>query len=123
LKTRYRFAIWVRVIGYLAKSSRESKDIVLVTYDQFNQSGSANGKNCSIQSVGKTKQINFVTLRVDRSRKQRCAWTGFWIFWNRTLAASNRIRSEVFFPFVGSGLDLDFVFTNKTLLFVWLTYI
>jgi len=24
---------------------------------------------------------------------------------------------------VDAGLDLDFVFTNKTLLFVWLTYI
>jgi len=38
-----------------------------------------------------------------------------WIldFLDRTPAASNRIRSEVFFPVAGSGLDLDFVFTEK----------
>jgi len=41
----------------------------------------------------------------------RCVWTGFWIFWNRTPAASNRIRSEVFFAVAGYGLD--FVFTEK----------
>jgi len=46
---------------------------------------------------------------------QRCTWTGFWIFWIRTPAASNKVRSEVFFPVAGfgSGLDLDFVFTEK----------
>jgi len=55
------------------------------------------------------------------SAHQRCAWTGFWILWNRTPAASNRIRSEVIFPVTGSGLD--FVFTEKTLLVLWLTYI
>ena len=33
LKTRHRFTIWVRVIGYMAKTSRESKGIVFVTYD------------------------------------------------------------------------------------------
>jgi len=27
---------------------------------------------------------------------QRCAWTGFWIVWNRTPAASSRIRIQVF---------------------------
>ena len=43
LKTRHRFTIWVRVIGYMAKTSRESKGIVFVIYDQFNQSGSGNG--------------------------------------------------------------------------------
>jgi len=56
-------------------------------------------------------------------RLQRCAWSGFWIFSNRTPAASNRIRSEVFFPAAGSGLDLDFVFTEKMLLVVCLSYI
>ena len=35
--------------------------------------------------------------------QRRCAWTGFWIFWIRIPAASNRIRSEVFFPVAGSG--------------------
>jgi len=44
---------------------------------------------------------------------QRCALTGFGIFWIRIPAASNRIRSEVFFPVAGSGLELDFVFTEK----------
>jgi len=58
-----------------------------------------------------------------RSMYQRCAWTGFLTFWNRTPAASNRIRSEVFFSVVGSGLDLDFVFTEKTLLVVYMSYI
>jgi len=38
------------------------------------------------------------------------------IFLVRTPAASNGIRSEVFFPVAGSGFDLDFVFTEKTLL-------
>jgi len=40
-----------------------------------------------------------------------------------TPVACNRIRTEVFFPEAGSGLDLDFVFTEKTLLVVCLTYI
>ena len=47
----------------------------------------------------------------------------FGFFGNRTPAASNRIRSEVFFPGTGSGLDLDFVFTKKTLLVVCLTFV
>jgi len=42
---------------------------------------------------------------------------------NPTPVAYNRIRTEVFFPEAGSGLDLDFVFTEKTLLVVCLTYI
>jgi len=48
-----------------------------------------------------------------------------WIldFWIRPPTASNRIRSEVIFPVAGSGLDLDFVFTEKTLLVLCLTYI
>jgi len=45
--------------------------------------------------------------------EQTCAWTGFWIFWNRTPVASNRIRNEVFFPVAGSRLDLDFVLLKK----------
>jgi len=32
-------------------------------------------------------------------------------------------RTEVFFPEAGSGLDLDFVFTEKMSLVVCLTYI
>ena len=46
---------------------------------------------------------------------QRCAWTGFWSFWTRTPVASNSIRSEVLFPVAGSGLDLDFVFTEENI--------
>ena len=57
------------------------------------------------------------------STRQRCAWTGFWIFWIQNPAAFNKIRSEVIFPVAGSGLDLDFVFTEKTLLVLCLTYI
>ena len=34
---------------------------------------------------------------------RRCAWTGFWTFWIRTLAASNTIRSIVFSTVAGSG--------------------
>jgi len=52
---------------------------------------------------------------------QRCAWTGFWIFWILTPAASNRIRSEIFSGAAGSGLY--FVFVEKTLLVVCLAYI
>ena len=48
-------------------------------------------------------------------KQQICEWTGFWIFWIRKPAASNNIRSEVFFPVAGSRLDLDFVFTEKKL--------
>jgi len=33
--------------------------------------------------------------------------------WDPDLAASNRVRSEVFFPVAESGLELDFVFTEK----------
>jgi len=48
-----------------------------------------------------------------------------WIldFWIRTPAASNRIKSEAFHAAAGVGLDLDFVFADKTLLFVCFTYI
>jgi len=46
---------------------------------------------------------------------QRCAWTGFWVL---IIADSNRIRSEVFFAVAG----LDFVFVEKTLLVIFLTY-
>jgi len=49
--------------------------------------------------------------------QQRCAWTGFWIFWIRIQAASNRIWSEVFFATAGAGLYLDFVFAEETLMF------
>jgi len=42
-------------------------------------------------------------------------------FFIRPPAASNRIRSDVFFPATGSGLG--FVYTGKTLLVVCLTYI
>ena len=52
---------------------------------------------------------------------QRYAWTGLQIFWIRTPAASNRIRSLVFLPVAGTGLDLDFVLTEKTLLVVYFT--
>ena len=45
---------------------------------------------------------------------QRCVWTGFGIFWIWTPAASNRIRSEVFFAVA----RVDFVFTEKMLLVV-----
>ena len=56
--------------------------------------------------------------------EQTCAWTGFWIFWNRTPVASNRIRNEVFFPVAGSRLDLDFVLLKKLYcLFGWLIFI
>jgi len=47
---------------------------------------------------------------------QRFAWTGFWIFWIQTPAASNRIRSEVFFPV--AGLDLVFTKINITVCLV-----
>jgi len=45
------------------------------------------------------------------------------MFWIRTPAASNKIRSEVFFAVAGAGLDLDFVFAEETLLFFCLTSI
>jgi len=48
------------------------------------------------------------------------AWTGFGIFWIRTPVASNRIRSEVFFAVAGVGMDLDFVFSEQTVLVVCL---
>ena len=54
---------------------------------------------------------------------QRCAWSWFWTYGIRPPSASNRIRSEVFFAIAGSGLDLDFVFAEKTLLVVCLAYI
>jgi len=44
-----------------------------------------------------------------------------WIFWTWIRATSKRIRSEVFFAVAGA--DLDFVFAEKTLLVVGLTYI
>ena len=47
------------------------------------------------------------------------AWTGFRIFWFQTPASSNRIRIVVFLPVAGSGLDLDFALTEKTLLVVY----
>jgi len=50
-----------------------------------------------------------------------CAWTGICTFWIRTPPSSNRIRSEIFIPVAGPGLD--FVFTEKTLLVVCWTYI
>ena len=64
-----------------------------------------------------------LVLSIDRCRtaNQRCAWTGFCIFLIRSLAASSKIGSEVFFPAAGSGLDV--VFTVKTLLVVFLTCI
>jgi len=37
------------------------------------------------------------------------AWSRLWILWIRTPTASNRIRSKVFFPVDGSGLDVNFV--------------
>jgi len=58
-----------------------------------------------------------------RRNRQMIAWTGSWIFWIRTPAAYNRIKSEVFFAISGVGLDLDFVFGENTLLVVCLTYI
>jgi len=42
-----------------------------------------------------------------------CAWTGFWIFWIRTPGASNRIRSEVFSPVAGSGLEFVLCLLKK----------
>jgi len=39
---------------------------------------------------------------------QRCAWTGFWIFWTRNLAVSGRFPIQIFLTRTGSGLDLDF---------------
>jgi len=56
-----------------------------------------------------------------RDEQKRCAWIGFWTLWTRTSAASNWIRSEVFFPVGGSGLD--WIFAEKMLLVVCLTYI
>ena len=49
------------------------------------------------------REIQITTMR------QRCAWTGFWIFWTRTSAAPGRIRILVFLARTGSELDLDFV--------------
>jgi len=43
-----------------------------------------------------------------------------WIFWMRTPAASNRIRSKVFFAV--AVVDLNLVFAEKTLLVVCLIY-
>jgi len=53
--------------------------------------------------------------------RQRCAWTGFLTFWIRTPVASSRFMSVVIFPVAGSGLD--FIFAEKMLLVVCLTYI
>jgi len=54
---------------------------------------------------------------------QKCAWTGFWIFWVWTPAASNRIKSEAFFAVAGAGSDLDSVFLKKRYwLFAWLIF-
>jgi len=71
-------------------------------------------------------RIKFFQIRTELGLKnftvhQRCAWTGFRIFRIRTPAASNRIRSLVFLPVAGPGLDLDFVLTEKTLLVVHFT--
>jgi len=54
---------------------------------------------------------------------QRCAWTVFWILWNRTPAVRNKIRSDFFSAAPGSWLDLDFILAEKTLLFFCLTSI
>jgi len=67
---------------------------------------------------------NDVTINVtDAHNVHRCAWTGFWIFWTQTPAASNRMGIEVLFAVAGSGLDLDFVLAEKTLLVLCLTCI
>ena len=39
--------------------------------------------------------------------------------WLRSQAASDRVRSLVFLPVAGFGLDLDFVLAEKTLLVVY----
>ena len=64
-------------------------------------------------------QNHAATLPLSHAPHQRCAWTGFRIFWIRALAASNRIRRLVFLPVAGS--ELDFVLTEKTLLVVYFT--
>jgi len=43
-----------------------------------------------IHNRPRSQQITFTTDH------QRCAWTGSWIFWTRTPAASGRIRVQVF---------------------------
>jgi len=51
---------------------------------------------------------------------QRCAWTGFRIFWIRTPAASNKIRSEVIFPVAGSGwIWILFLLRKRYWFFAW----
>jgi len=71
------------------------------------------GCNCDIVDKARTSSdapdVIFLRSSDLCGRLQRFAWNGFLIFWIRNPDASNRIRSEVFFPVAGSGLDLDFV--------------
>jgi len=59
-------------------------------------------KDCTKLNTNQPTSFPLESLIIGFPTYQRYAWTVFWIFWARTPAASNKIRSEVFFPVAGS---------------------
>ena len=93
---------WVRMMTLKQQKISQSDPVLIRQFlKNFSLIQSCSGQNC-LQSRSSLIRAY-----------QRCVWTGFWIFWIRTQAASNRIRSEVFFAVAWYGLDLYFVFTEK----------
>ena len=54
-------------------------------------------KNLSVPNLHRNRPETMLSLKGQQGtiyRHQSCAWTGFWIFWTRTPAASGRIRIQ-----------------------------